>query len=126
LVATQLVNAITKSDAKLLKNSTDVPFSLSGIMVMKTRQELDQLFGQLLQPQRPKIEFSPPQLIRFEEYLKNPGAQRLKEFLEGLPRSEVRVVTMTVKTQGVREEKAVLIVRVRGGKARVVGIGETK
>ncbi|MBI1914558.1 MAG: HEAT repeat domain-containing protein [Planctomycetes bacterium] len=125
-VATQFVNALTKSDAKRLKNSTDVPFSLSGFMVMKTRQEFDQMFGQLLQPQRPKIEFSPPQLIGLEEYLKNPGAQRLKDFLGGLPRSEIRVVTMTVKTQGMREEKAVLIVRVRGGKAHVVGIGEAK
>jgi hypothetical protein len=126
-VATQFLNAVVKGDAKLLGNSIDVPFSLSGFMVMKTRQEFDQMLGQALaQPQRPKIEFSPPQFIGLEEYLKSPGGQRMKEFLGGLPRSEVRVVSMTVKTQGVREEKAALIVRVRGGRAHVVGIGEVK
>src|SRR5207249_3312327 len=72
-VAMQFINALLKGDAKLLSSSTDVPFCMAGIMVLKTRQEFDQMLGQaiLQAPQRPKIEFSPPQLMNPDDYLKS-------------------------------------------------------
>jgi len=128
-VATQFATALTKGDANLLKKSTDVPFCMIGAITMNTRQEFDQMLGQAIVqgPQRPKIEFSPAQLINLNDYLKTTHGQQMKGFIDKHPRSEIRIVYLSGKTAGQnREDTAALIVRVRGGQAHVIGIGEAR
>ena len=73
------------------------------------------------------MEFSPPRLVGLDDYLKTPGGQRLREFIARQTHSEIRIVYLSAKMAGQgAEETGALIVRVRGGRAHVIGIGEVK
>src|SRR5205814_2312524 len=106
--------------------STDVPFCLIGLVTLNTRQEFDQMLGQAIQQAPPQqIEFAPLRLIPLDDYLKTQGGQKVKDFLGKMPRSEVRIVYLTAKQAG-RDETGALIIRARGGRAHVIGLGEAK
>jgi hypothetical protein len=128
-VTMQFINSMLKGDAELLKKSTDVPFCMVGVMTLNTRQEFDQLLGQAIAqaPKQPKVEFGPPRLVSLNVYLKSPSGEKMKEFIGKHPQGEIRIVYLSGKMAGqAREETAALIVRVRGGRAHVIGIGEVR
>jgi hypothetical protein len=121
----QFVNALLKGDMATLKKSTDFPFSLAGHMTFTTRPELDKFLEETFnRGERPKLSFSVTAIKSLEEYLKTiQGPQ--KDFAAGLPRAAVRVVWVQIKYEGQnREEKAAILVRLRGGQGRVIGIGD--
>src|SRR5262249_25889161 len=127
-VVMQFHNALMKGDQKLLLRSIDVPFSLTGGRPMTTRRELDHLFDLGRNPNWPKMEFTTPQMMNLDEYLKSPGGQQMTEFIGGLPRSEIRVVVASARlgphNGKTSVEKAAYVVRVRGRRAHIIGIGD--
>ena len=127
-VTMQFANALIKGDAKGFSRSIDLPFHFMGYMTMQTREEVDKLIGSVRpQGQRPKVTFFPPHLGNLDGYLKGEGAKLAKDLLANHPRGQLRLVYLTGKMEGSkREEMAAVIVRLRGGRARVVAIGEAK
>jgi hypothetical protein len=124
--ATQkFIDAILKGDLAGLKGCTDAPFSMGGEMTFKTRDELHKFLEEMSRnrPNQPKFKVTIDKIAILTDYLKTvQGAE--KEFLSGLPRTEVRAVYVTAEEEGQkRKEPAVLFVRVRGGRGKVVGIG---
>jgi hypothetical protein len=125
------IKAIEARDAEKLKQSMDVPFNVAGYILLKTREELDQMLIQGFQqaPQQPKVEFGVLRIVETKQFLaKLPNAPKgmsetMTEFLKLVPASELRIVHVTAKQQG-RNESAYLFVRVKGGKGRVVGMAE--
>jgi hypothetical protein len=124
--ATQkFIDAILKGDLAALKNITDAPFSMSGEMTFKTREELHKFLEELSRnrPNQPKYKVSIDKIVLLADYLKTVQGQE-KEFLKGLPRTEIRAVYVTAEEEGKnRKEPAVLYVQVRGGRGKVIGIG---
>jgi hypothetical protein len=50
-----------------------------------------------------------------------------KTFLARYPRSQLRVVYVTARQEGTnRDEPAAFLVRLRGGQAKVIGLGEVR
>lgn len=127
-ITLQFANALVKGDLKAFGRTIDVPFHFMGFTTMKTRAEVDKLLGAAVaQPQRPKIIFSPPRLGDLNDYLKGEGNRFSKDLLANYPRGQLRLVYLTGKTEGTgREDTAAIIVRLRGGRAKVVGIGEAR
>lgn len=125
-VTLQFANALVKGDVKTFGRVIDVPFHFMGFTTMKTREEVDRLLGAAVaRPQRPKVTFSPPRLGDLNDYLKGAGNRMTADLLANHPRGQLRLVYLTGKTEGSpREETAAIVVRLRGGRARVVGIGE--
>lgn len=111
-------------NADMLKKSMGVPFSLAGFMVIETRQELEQMFiSQLaIAPQQAKVEFDPPRFVDTRQYLAKVRNEQLTGFFKRIPVTELRVVALTGKQDG-RKESAYLFIRVRAGKAHIVGLG---
>jgi hypothetical protein len=125
------IKAIESRNAEKLKESMDVPFNLAGFLILKTREELEQMLIRGFQqaPQQPKVEFGVMRVVETKQFLaKLPNAPKgmpetLTEFLKLVPASELRIVHVTAKQQG-KNESAYLFVRVKGGKGRIVGLAE--
>jgi HEAT repeat protein len=125
-VTLQFANALVKGDAKGFGRAIDVPFHFMGYTVMKTRAEVDKMLGAAVgRPGRPKVTFSPPRLGDLQGYLNGEGKKLSQALLADHPRGQIRLVYLTGKMEGTpREETAAIFVRLRGGRAKVVGIGE--
>jgi hypothetical protein len=119
------IKGIEKRDAEALKKSMDVPFSLAGITVLETREQLDQILVQAFQrAEQPKVEFKPMRVVDTKQYLAAVTNPEVMKFLAKVPVSELRVVFLTAKTKGQKEEGAYFFVRVKGGKGHIVGLAE--
>lgn len=122
-VLIQFIKAMETGNAEVIKRSLDVPFTMAGFMVIETRQELDNLFAQAAtQAGREKFEYDAPRFLDTRQYLSKVKNKQLAEFLGRIPPSELRVMTLTTR-QGGRNETGMIYVRVRGGKAHIVGVG---
>jgi hypothetical protein len=126
----QFVNALVKGDDAALVRSVDFPFSLMGLVTLAKREDFDRVLGRPFRQQRPKLTFSPPRLGNLEEYLKTVQERdggNFKAFLAKYPRAQLRVVYVTARQEGSnREEPAAFLVRLRGGRAKVIGLGEVR
>lgn len=127
-VTMQFARALTRGDTKALLKTIDVPFSLVGAITLNTREDVERLLGQAIaQPQRPKVTFYPPRPGDLKEYLKSADVanQPAKDFLAKHPQAQLRLVYLSGKTKGTdRVETAAVLVRLHGGRAKVVGIGQ--
>lgn len=128
-VALQFLNAFIKGDAAVFKKVTAVPFHMSGDQTFNTREQFDQFWDMFLpviqqQQQMLKLTFTADRMVTVDEYLKT-ATPKEKEFLDKLPRSQVRVVYMTAVMDG-RAEGGAVFVRVSGGRVAVIGIGQGK
>src|SRR5262249_46734239 len=122
---TQFLNAVIKKDMASIKKLTDFPFTIAGQMTFNTRDELDKFLSEAFtRGDQPKMTFTISSVVTAEELLKTAQGP-FKDFLGKLPRGEVRAVFVSAQEGGQkRAEKAAVIVRVRGGQARVIGVGE--
>jgi HEAT repeat protein len=123
---TKFIDAILKGDIERLKKTTDIPFTLMGQITHKDRDELDNFLAAAFknrgeQPQGKYVVISVAGLEDYRKTVQGP----LKDFLKDVPRGEFRAVFVTLQGMGKnRQEKAAVLVRVRGGRGRVIGIGE--
>jgi HEAT repeat protein len=122
-VARRFLNSILHQDLAAMRLCIDLPFSVVGLIELKTKQEFDQLFqGVVAQPKKVGS-FTFVKLTRPEEYVKTEGGKMLQKFIDAVPRGQLRVLYVRTSEQGGRQETAVLLVRLVGARARVVGIG---
>lgn len=125
--AVEFVNAMLKPDPAAVKRLTDCPFCLMGVQTFQTREELDKFVGDtLVRGPRPKATFKTGKVLSGDEYLKQADGP-FKDFVAGLPRGEVRAVFLDVEVAGEKQtQRMAIVVRLGGGRARVVGIGEVR
>ncbi len=120
-VTVRFVTALIKNEEAVISRTTDVPFCLAGVLMIETRADLDMLFKSA-RNQPPKRTLLVERVVRVEEYAKTTDG-KFKEFLDKLRKSEARAVYVSTK-EGREIDRGVVIVRVAGSQARVVGIGE--
>jgi hypothetical protein len=135
--ARQNLTALFKMDAATLKKTTDAPFQFVEMERIKTRAELDQgidLLCQLLQndpkaaQELAKVTMEVGRVVSAEAYERAGKSGPLKKFLAELPRkAELRVVYVRIKgIQDGLDDSFVVLVRVAGGGARVIGLDVDK
>jgi len=119
----RFLDAIVKGDQPALRRTTDIPFALLGFQVIDKREELDKIFAGS-QPPKEKRPFIIERILTVDEYapLTNP---KMKEFLGGLRKPEIRAVIVGLKDGG-NSDRGTVIIRVTGSQARVIGIDEYK
>jgi HEAT repeat protein len=121
-VTGRLINALIKGDQETLSRTTDVPFCLAGILTIETRKELDALFKDA-RSGSDKRTLLIERVVRGDEYGKLLGDNKMRDFLGKLRQPEIRAVYVTTK-EGRDVDRGVVIVRVAGSQARVIGLGE--
>jgi HEAT repeat protein len=123
--AVAFIRAIIKFDPAMVAKTTDVPFSIGGVITFNTREEFDKF----LEMNKPgggpdNIKFKVGKVISAAEYLKGTSEQE-RGFLEGSRPAQVHVVYVDI-TEGPgagRQEAIPLFVRISGGRAKCIGFG---
>jgi ketosteroid isomerase-like protein len=120
------VDAIIRGDADTMRKLLDAPFVIDPMLVLKTRAEVDALFRQVPGMKQENFTYKITKVIRFAEYARQPkrgDVPNKQEVLKELPRpGEIRAVYVDAIQNG-RPEPAAVLVRVRGTRAWVVGLG---
>jgi HEAT repeat protein len=123
-VGRRFVSALAGRDYPALFRTVELPFCLAGFLTFKTPQEFENTFGKAVREGPPrKLAFTLQNVYRGQEFLRSADA-RMRPFLEGLPLSQVRVLYVLGQEPNGPGERAALIVRVRGARARVIGIAD--
>jgi HEAT repeat protein len=123
-VARRFLNALLKGDEAAMRRTSDVPFCLAGIQTFKSRAELDTLLRGAGEHNKTRnITFTVSPAVPVDVYAKTAPA-REAAFLNGMRRSEVRVVYISSRENQAQSDSGALIVRVRAGQAKVVGLGQ--
>jgi hypothetical protein len=126
-VTRHFLDSIVKGDFKAFQKSTDVPFNLIGQMSFATREELDNFvrpFLEMAKAEQNKMQmsFKLGKVLTVEEYTKKARPME-GDFLAKLPRAQTRVVWASLLQNG-NPQAAGIIIRVTGGRARVIGLGQ--
>ncbi len=122
-VSTQFFQAAIDRNADRLLKVVDVPFSMMGIQTFKTKEEFVKLVaGAGPNPARPKLKAI--RTMTVEEYSKKVPPES-QEFVKFVKQNRGKLVYMQFEENG-HSEGAVLLVRITGGKARVIGLGTAR
>jgi hypothetical protein len=126
--ATAFINAIIKFDIAQVTKTTDVPFSFFGAITFNTREEFDN-FLNMNKPGGPEnIKFKVSKVISAAEYMKN-AAEQERTFLEASRPAQVHVVYVAIVEGpggGGPEQQIPLFVRISGGRAKCIGLGNPR
>ena len=123
-LARRFIEAMMKGDAETARQALDAPFVIDPVQVFRTRAEVEQLFLQAVKAAK-KEPYRILKTVRLAEYSKlaKRPAGAMQGVLASLPlHGEIRAVVVEVQQNG-RKDNAALLVRVRGTRAWVVGIG---
>jgi hypothetical protein len=120
----RFLDALMKGDTTTVRKLLDVPFVIDPIMVMKTREEVDRIFAKAAIAKEDKTPYRITKVLRMEEYARQARRPAGRpDTLKVLPEhAEIRAVVVESQQQGGQQTAAVLI-RVRGVRASVVGLG---
>jgi hypothetical protein len=124
--AMQFIQALLKFDTKLLAKVTDVPFTFVGQLKFNTREEFDNFVNMFKDrgPAPPDLQFKPGKTVSGAEYVRTaPDTER--DFLESARIAQITVVYMDIN-EGGRPESAPFFMRISGGRARCIGIGQPR
>ena len=130
-VATEFLNAIFKTqDFKMLEKTTAVPFYVPDKGLLDTRQAFDAYFDQL--KQLPKemttmLKFKADGALGVDKAVDLTSRPRDREYLQGLPRGGRLAVKVAMSVeQQPTQDWILIIVRVTGGRAYVIGVCEAR
>jgi HEAT repeat protein len=119
----RFLEALRKGNLKVVLATVEVPFAVDAAAVFTTREQLDQLFQQAVgNVQQKKFTFTIRKVWSVDEYVRANGREPV-EFLRQVPKANLRVVYVEGREEGGRVENAAVLVRVRGGRPAVMGIG---
>jgi hypothetical protein len=123
-VASRFINAAIKADLAVLRATTDVPFTVEWEKTFQARADLDAFLQEVVsRPREEVIRVVSMRVLLLEQYAPMAEAKDRKKFLHAVNRPGVRVVV--VQLNGTHEIVP-LFVRVRGSRARVIGIGQER
>ncbi len=117
----RFLDALGKGDTKAVLTLVDIPFGVDAVAVFRTRAEVEQIFRQATTSSQ-KYTFTIREVLRMDEHIRRVGREPI-EFLKQVPKESLRVVYIEGATNG-RQERAAILIRFQGGRARVVGIGQ--
>jgi hypothetical protein len=125
-VARRFLDALMRGDTETVRKTLEAPFVIDPFMILNTRAEVDQLFLQAAKAAKEeKSTYRITKTLRLEEYnrlAKRPGGMK-QEVLKSLSRpGEIRAVVVEAQQRG-RNDTAAILVRIRGARASVVGLG---
>jgi HEAT repeat protein len=123
--AVLFINAIIKFDAAQITKTTDVPFSLAGVITFNTREEFDKFIEMAKGGGGPEnIKFKVGKVVSAAEYLKVTSEQE-RSFLEASRPAQVHIVYVDLLEGpgGGRQEALTVFIRISGGRAKCIGIG---
>src|SRR5207248_2325691 len=115
----QFFAAFGRCDVALFQKATDVPFVAGGDQVFGAREQLDRLCLSYPPPGNPVL-YALGGVVSVDAYLKTLPAEQRAPF-QVLRKPENRVVYVSGAFPG-RVGRSAVIVRLAGGRARVVGI----
>jgi HEAT repeat protein len=117
------LDALMKGDLAAVRKILETPFVIDPIMVLKTRAEADNIFQQATQAPK-QTPYRITKVLKMEDYRRQ--VKRLagmQDTLKSLAQpGEIRAVVVESQQDG-RQETAAVLVRVRGVRASVVGLG---
>jgi HEAT repeat protein len=119
------LDALFTGKKVLVKQTSDVPFTLGGGLSFGTREQLDAFFDMILNQPRPKeFKFKVTKVITAAEYIKT-APEEQRGFLEASRPAQVYVVFVQPLEGpgGGRDEVIPFFMRVSGGKAKCIGAG---
>ena len=123
--AVQFIQALLKFDMVVLAKVTDVPFSFAGMINFNTREEFNNFVNMIKgQGMPPDLKFKVGRVMPAVEYVKN-APENERNFLEMARVAQVQIVFVSVN-EGGRDEKAAFFVRISGGRARCIGLGQPR
>jgi HEAT repeat protein len=122
-VAQQFLDAVAKGDVAALKRTSAVPFRMPGEREFKTRDELGKFFEEMTRERPPReMTMAVQNMVSIDEYAKIAPEQE-KASLNQLRGPQVRAIYISIDMAGQRTG-ATIFVRLSGGQAKIVGIGE--
>ncbi len=108
-----------KGDAAAVKKMLDPPFRIDGMALTK-RAELDEIITMVAtSAKEQKAKTTLLETVSADEFLKRAN-QESRQALDGMPRSELRVVYVKIGTDN---RTYGFVARVRGGRGKVISIG---
>ncbi len=127
-ISRRFIEALMKQDRPTLRKTIDAPFVIDPILVMQTREEVENLLAGAPIGKEDKVAFRITGVLRLSDYnrqiTKRTKAARRPEIEKILSRQgEIWAVVAAATVRG-SEQRAAVLVRVRGGRAWVVGVGE--
>jgi hypothetical protein len=122
--AVAFIHAIIKFDAAMLAKTTDVPFSIGGVITFNTREEFDKFIEMNKGGGQDNIKFKVGKVVSAAEYLKGAPEQE-RGFLEASRPAQVHIVFVDImEGPGTGRQEAIpLFVRISGGRAKCIGFG---
>jgi HEAT repeat protein len=119
------LQAIFKFDIELIRKTTDVPFTIGGVLNFKTREEFDTFLNQNKGGGGPEnLKFKVGKIVPATEYLKNAPEQE-RSFLEASRPAQVHVVYVEIVDgpgAGGPQQTLPLFIRISGGRAKCIGL----
>ncbi|MBV9121974.1 MAG: HEAT repeat domain-containing protein, partial [Planctomycetes bacterium] len=124
-VGRQFLTALGQGDSAGLVRTMDFPFFLGeGNGEEMSREQFERFIQPLAaEMKQQKVHFTIQKVVSVEEYSRVAPLKE-KRYLTTLTRLRLKVVYVEVQREGDRPESGVLFVRLTGGRARVVGIGD--
>jgi hypothetical protein len=121
--AVLFIQSILKFDAALVAKTTDVPFSISGVLTFNTREDFDN-FINMNKPPMENFRFKVSKVVTCAEYMRGAPEQE-RSFLEASRPAQVHVVYVELlEGPGAgRGQQLGLYIRISGGRAKCIGIG---
>jgi HEAT repeat protein len=125
-VSQLFLQAVLRKDLRALTKTVEAPFTMLGLEVYRTQKELDDKLRELLRENKGEVfTVKLVKVGRPKDYLEKVG-DKLRDFFKGVPLAELHIVYVQVQEKQTRTEDVALFVRVRGSRARVIGIGEAR
>jgi hypothetical protein len=121
-VGRRFLDAIVKHDIEGMIKTIDVPFNIDGLISLESVEKFRQLFANaVVNNKQPKVGIVSIKLARFADYTDKIKPETRRVYAN-VPASELRVLHVESTTEGKREQSVLLIVRLRGAQARVIGL----
>jgi len=124
-IARQFLEAMSEGHYVTFRRQVEVPFTLPGNVTLRTEEEFDQLFRQVVAEKAalPRTEYTILYVAGYNDFVRT-AAGAGQSWHCAYPPHEMRAVFVRGRFGQEREEQAVLFVRLQGGAGRVVGIGQ--
>jgi hypothetical protein len=119
----RFMKAFKAKDLPSLMDTVDVPWFHQSEKIIRDRAELEKAYRQLFEKSKDvsKLNYAIKVVSRYQE-VRGKTSEEEQKLLDGVILADDRVVLIEIDQPARKKETVVLLVRIREGKARIVGL----